>query len=109
MAVWGPISRRDLIGGLRSLGFTGPYSGGKHQFMVRGEMALRGAKLQGIPVVNVENACASASTAFHQAAGRGIRAEAGEEQDPDLWIDLSEPSLLLFDELVRSEDHAAWM
>lgn len=37
------------------------------QFMVRGEIALRGVKLQGIPVINVENACASASTAFHQA------------------------------------------
>jgi len=37
------------------------------QFMVRGEMALRGMGLNGIPVVNVENACATASTAFHQA------------------------------------------
>ena len=43
------------------------------RFMVRGEMALRGAKLQGIPVVNVENACASASTAFHHAVNH-IRA-----------------------------------
>lgn len=43
------------------------------QFMVRGEMALRGLKFQGIPVINVENACASASTAFHQAVNH-IRA-----------------------------------
>lgn len=37
----GPISRRDLIRHLRRLGFEGPYSGGKHQFMVRGELTLR--------------------------------------------------------------------
>lgn len=29
----GPISRKLLIKKLRKLGFTGPYSGGKHQFM----------------------------------------------------------------------------
>jgi acetyl-CoA acetyltransferase len=37
------------------------------QFMVGGEVALRAAGIQGIPVANVENACASASTAFHLA------------------------------------------
>jgi acetyl-CoA acyltransferase len=37
------------------------------QFMVRGEMALRDLKFKNIPVINVENACATASTAFHQA------------------------------------------
>ncbi len=37
----GPISRRDLVRRLRRLGFEGPYSGGKHQFMVRGELTLR--------------------------------------------------------------------
>ena len=37
----GPISRRDLVRHLRRLGFEGPYSGGKHQFMVRGELTLR--------------------------------------------------------------------
>lgn len=26
---------------LRSLGFEGPYSGGKHEFMVRGDVTLR--------------------------------------------------------------------
>ncbi len=41
--------------------------------MVRGEMALRGAIGQGVPIINVENACASASTAFHQAVNH-IRA-----------------------------------
>ena len=37
------------------------------QDMVRGEIALRAHGIQGIPVVNVENACATASTAFHMA------------------------------------------
>jgi predicted RNA binding protein YcfA (HicA-like mRNA interferase family) len=31
----GPIKRNDLIHYLRSLGFDGPYAGGKHQFMIR--------------------------------------------------------------------------
>jgi predicted RNA binding protein YcfA (HicA-like mRNA interferase family) len=35
-----PISRRDLIRYLRALGFEGPYAGGKHQYMVRGELKL---------------------------------------------------------------------
>lgn len=38
------------------------------QFNVRGQMALRPMGFQGIPITNVENACASASTAFHLAA-----------------------------------------
>jgi len=37
------------------------------QHMIRGELALRDMGLQGLAVVNVENACASASTAFHLA------------------------------------------
>jgi predicted RNA binding protein YcfA (HicA-like mRNA interferase family) len=36
-----PVSRKELIRKLRNLGFTGPYSGGKHQFMARGELKLR--------------------------------------------------------------------
>ena len=37
----GPIKRRELIACLRRLGFDGPYSGGKHQFMVRDVLRLR--------------------------------------------------------------------
>ena len=37
----GPISRNDLIRCLRMLGFDGPYSGGKHHFMSRGNQVLR--------------------------------------------------------------------
>ena len=35
-----PISRRELIKRLRHLGWDGPFSGGKHQFMVNGAMKL---------------------------------------------------------------------
>ncbi len=37
------------------------------QEMVRGQVALRETGLAGLPVINVENACASGSTAFHLA------------------------------------------
>ena len=36
----GPIGREDLIFYLKRLGFEGPYSGGKHPFMVRGNSRL---------------------------------------------------------------------
>ena len=38
------------------------------QECIRGQVVLRGIGIGRIPVVNVENACASASTAFNQAA-----------------------------------------
>lgn len=41
MPPFGSISRRDLIAALRAAGFEGPYSGGKHQFMVREGLRLR--------------------------------------------------------------------
>jgi len=47
------------------------------QHMIRGELALREMGLQGLPVVNVENACASASTAFHLAVNY-VRAGAAD-------------------------------
>ena len=37
------------------------------QEMIRGQIALRDLGLGGVPVINVENACASGSTAVHQA------------------------------------------
>lgn len=37
----GPIKRKDLIYYLRQLGFEGPYSGTKHQLMMRGNTTLR--------------------------------------------------------------------
>ncbi len=41
MPSFGSISRRDLIAALRNAGFEGPYSGGKHQFMVRDSLRVR--------------------------------------------------------------------
>ena len=41
MPRFGSISRKELIRHLRQLGFDGPYSGGKHQFMLKGELTLR--------------------------------------------------------------------
>ena len=40
MPAWRPVRRRELIAALRRLGFQGPYSGGKHEFMVRGQRVL---------------------------------------------------------------------
>jgi hypothetical protein len=34
MSRWVPCKRRDFIRRLRKLGFDGPYSGTRHQFMV---------------------------------------------------------------------------
>ena len=34
MSRWTPCRRRDFIWRLRQLGFDGPYSGTRHQFMV---------------------------------------------------------------------------
>jgi predicted RNA binding protein YcfA (HicA-like mRNA interferase family) len=41
MPFFGSISRHDLISALRNAGFEGPYSGGKHQFMVRDSLRVR--------------------------------------------------------------------
>jgi predicted RNA binding protein YcfA (HicA-like mRNA interferase family) len=35
-----PISRRELVQRLRELGFDGPFTGGRHEFMVRGSVRL---------------------------------------------------------------------
>jgi len=37
---WAPCKRRDFIQRLRSLGFDGPFSGTRHQFMTYGEHRL---------------------------------------------------------------------
>ncbi|HEX8673412.1 MAG TPA: type II toxin-antitoxin system HicA family toxin [Longimicrobium sp.] len=41
MPPFGPVSRKDLVRFLLRLGFDGPFSGGKHQFMIRGEVTVR--------------------------------------------------------------------
>jgi predicted RNA binding protein YcfA (HicA-like mRNA interferase family) len=35
------ISRRELIRKFRALGYTGPFAGGKHQFMKKGSQKIR--------------------------------------------------------------------
>ncbi len=35
------ISRKELIRKFRALGYTGPFSGGRHQFMVKGRQKIR--------------------------------------------------------------------
>jgi hypothetical protein len=34
MSRWAPCKRRDFIRRLRAIGFDGPFSGARHQFMV---------------------------------------------------------------------------
>jgi predicted RNA binding protein YcfA (HicA-like mRNA interferase family) len=40
MPSFGPVKRDVLIKCLRKNGFKGPYSGGKHPFMVKGDLTL---------------------------------------------------------------------
>ena len=40
MPPFGPVRRRELIAALKRLGFSGPYSGGKHEFMQRDKLVL---------------------------------------------------------------------
>ena len=35
------ISRKEIVRKFRALGYAGPFSGGKHQFMVKGRQKLR--------------------------------------------------------------------
>jgi predicted RNA binding protein YcfA (HicA-like mRNA interferase family) len=40
MAPFNAIKRSELIKNLKSAGFDGPYSGGKHQFMIKQNLRL---------------------------------------------------------------------
>ena len=35
-----PIKRKDLIKSLKEAGFEGPFVGGKHEFLIKGELRL---------------------------------------------------------------------
>jgi predicted RNA binding protein YcfA (HicA-like mRNA interferase family) len=37
---FGPIKRKELIRYLRKFGYKGPFAGGKHQYMVKGQVKL---------------------------------------------------------------------
>ena len=41
MPVFGPLQRIDFIKCMRKIGFEGPFSGGKHQFMIKGSKVIR--------------------------------------------------------------------
>ena len=40
MAELSPVSWRNLVGRLRKFGFDGPYQGGKHPYMIKGNLVL---------------------------------------------------------------------
>lgn len=40
MSRWTPCKRRDFVRRLRQVGFDGPFSGGRHQFMTCGQQRL---------------------------------------------------------------------
>jgi len=50
--------------------------------MIKGQLMLRGAGIEGIPIFNIENACASASSALHL----GWQAVASEMHDVVLCL-----------------------
>jgi acetyl-CoA acetyltransferase len=58
------LSAKDLEAAWFSNSMWGYFTG---QHTIRGQVALRGSGIQGIPITNVENACAGGATAFHLA------------------------------------------
>ncbi len=40
MPTFGPIKQKDLIYYFKKLGFEGPFSGGRHQFMTRENLSI---------------------------------------------------------------------
>lgn len=64
------LDKRDLQAIFFSNSFWGMFS---NQHSIRGQVVMRGMGIDKIPVINVENACAGASTALHLAYS-GIRA-----------------------------------
>jgi acetyl-CoA acetyltransferase len=64
------LNKKDLQAAFFSNTFWGMFS---NQHSIRGQVILRGMGIDRIPVTNVENACAGASTALHLAY-MGIRA-----------------------------------
>ncbi len=58
------IAREDLEASFVANSFWGMFA---DQHSIRGQVMLRPLEIQGIPIVNTENACAGASTALHLA------------------------------------------
>jgi len=40
MSKLAPVSRNDFVKRLKKLGFDGPYQGGRHPYMVKGDLVL---------------------------------------------------------------------
>ena len=90
----GNLQKEDLQAAFFSNTFWGMFA---NQHSIRGQVVLRSMGIGGIPVTNVENACAGASTALHLAY-TGVRAgmydvalAVGSEKitDPDKMKSLS--------------------
>jgi len=64
------LEKQDIQAAFFSNTFWGMFN---HQHSIRGQVILRSMGIEAIPVTNVENACAGASTALHLAF-TGIRA-----------------------------------
>ncbi len=41
MPKFGPVKRKEFVRCLKKLGWEGPYSGGKHQFMTKRDLTIR--------------------------------------------------------------------
>ncbi|MDT0617131.1 thiolase family protein [Salinisphaera sp. P385] len=69
-AVRAALDDAGMVAGDPEFAYVGTAGAGAitGQTCVPGQVVLRAAGLGGIPVVNVENACATGATAFHQAA-----------------------------------------
>jgi acetyl-CoA acetyltransferase len=78
-AVMGALLDAGIPSGALTAAFFANASQGhmEGQHMIRGQVALRSMGISGIPVVNVENACASGSSAFTLAVNH-LRAGAGD-------------------------------
>jgi len=58
------VDRKEIQAAYFSNSFWGMYS---EQHSIKGQVALRPVGIEGIPVINTENACAGAATAFYLA------------------------------------------
>ncbi len=47
------ISRKELIRKFKALGYSGPFSGGKHQFMIKGTRKIRIPNPHGSGDINI--------------------------------------------------------
>ena len=76
MSRWTPCRRSDFISKLRRLGFDGPFTGTRHQFMVLPQKRLAIPSNAEYPVPQLRMMI------------REIEAMMGREVDPDEWNNL---------------------